>query len=157
MNMKKANKIIAVILSLALMLGMAATANAADMEHNVEDLFYTVYNENGDVVEEGITSRIQNTRYHWSPNITLSNGWYANFRMPGPAAFYVTAHTSMKFSYSLNRSAAIEYQFMKSSERSTAYANVWEKGTRVAARGWCHNSNSRFHSLLLCRHNKCLF
>ena len=55
--------------------------------------------------------------------------------MPGPNAFYVTSNTAMKFSYSLNRSATIKYQFMKSSQRSTPYADVWKTGTITAQNG----------------------
>ena len=47
-----------------------------------------VYNENGEVVDEGIIPRTTNARYHWSPNITLDNGWYTSFRMPGPKDVY---------------------------------------------------------------------
>lgn len=130
--MKRMKKIIVTILILAMIMGLGVTANAAELEQNYKEIYYTVYNEQGEVVEEGIIPRTTNERYHWSPNITLDNGWYTSFRMPGPNAFYVTSGTAMKFSYSLNRSAKIKYQFMKSSQRSTPYADVWKTGTITA-------------------------
>lgn len=133
--MKRMKKIIVTILSLAMMMGLCVTVNAAESDQNYNEIYYTVYNENGEVVDEGIIPRTTNARYHWSPNITLNNGWYTSFRMPGPNAFYITSNTAMKFSYSLNRSATIKYQFMKSSQRSTPYADVWKTGTITAENG----------------------
>lgn len=130
--MKRMKKIIVTILSLAMIMGLSVTANAAEFDQNYKEIYYTVYNEKGEVVDEGIIPRTTNERYHWSPNITLDNGWYTSFRMPGPNAFYATSNTAMKFSYSLNRSATIKYQFMKSSERSTPYADVWKTGSITA-------------------------
>ncbi len=80
--MKRMKKIIVTILSLAMMMGLCVTVNAAESDQNYNEIYYTVYNENGEVVDEGIIPRTTNARYHWSPNITLNNGWYTSFRMP---------------------------------------------------------------------------
>ena len=68
--MKRMKKIIVTILSLAMMMGLCVTVNAAESDQNYNEIYYTVYNENGEVVDEGIIPRTTNARYHWSPNIT---------------------------------------------------------------------------------------
>ena len=57
-----------------MMMGLCVTVNAAESDQNYNEIYYTVYNENGEVVDEGIIPRTTNARYHWSPNITLDNG-----------------------------------------------------------------------------------
>lgn len=54
-----------------MMMGLCVTVNAAESYQNYNEIYYTVYNENGEVVDEGIIPRTTNARYHWSPNITL--------------------------------------------------------------------------------------
>lgn len=117
------------------MMSLVITANAAALEQNAEDIYYSVHNENGEIVEEGIVPKTSIARYHWSPTLSLSNGWFIRFCLPGPSAFWVTSGTSMRLSYELNRTATIEYQFMKSSQNSVTNANVWRSGIIRDSRG----------------------
>lgn len=50
--MKRMKKIIVTILSLAMMMGLCVTVNAAESDQNYNEIYYTVYNENGEVVDE---------------------------------------------------------------------------------------------------------
>lgn len=129
---EQSKKILAIMASVMLIMGLGMTVNVASLGNDYKEIYYTVYNEKNEVVEEGIIPRNTNSRYHWSPNITLSNGWYTSFRMSGTDAFYVTSNTTMKFSYTLNRSAKISYQFMKSSQKSSVSASTWKSGTITA-------------------------
>ena len=95
---------------------------------------YVVYNAEGEVVEEG-TVPASGTRYHWSPNITLDNGWYTSFFKPGREAFYVTNGTSMNFSYTLNRSAKIKWQYVKCTSPDVSTGSTWKSGTKTAKSG----------------------
>lgn len=116
-----------------MLMGLCVNVSATETDDTGSDIYYSVYDECGNVVEAGFITRNTNARYHWSPNITLGNGWYTSFSMPGPNAFYVVANTSMCFSYSLNRSAKMQYQFMKSSTRSPSNASIWRTGTVTAS------------------------
>ena len=94
-------------------------------------LFYTVYDENNEVVETGII-QAEGAKYHWSPNITLNNGWYTSFTMPGPKAFSVAKNTTMKLSYKLNRSAKIHDQFRRGSSSNPSSSSTWKSGYKTA-------------------------
>lgn len=99
-----------------------------------KDLYYTVYNENGQIVEEGIIPA-DGKRHHWDPNITLENGWYTSFTLEGGNAFWATDGTSMTLSYTLNRSAKIKWQIRKCSSRSVSTGANWKSGTKTAKSG----------------------
>ena len=92
-------------------------------------IYYTVYNENGEIVQEGVIPQYH-LDYNWKSDIVLQNGWYTSFRMNGTDAFYVSANTKMHFSYKLNRNAKICYQYMKSNNRVTTNAYIWRSGVR---------------------------
>lgn len=129
---KKVRSIYAVLLSVMMVLFLGVPVFAA--QGNAKEIYYTVYNEKGEVMEEGVIP-ISNARYSWSPNIILDNGWYTSFRQDGTRAFYVTNNTEMSFSYTLDRSAKIKYQYMKSDVRETVSADVWKSGTKTAKSG----------------------
>lgn len=113
---------------------VSASALTEGVEKSVEhEIYYTVYNELGEIVEEGVIPLSSNARYSWAGSITLDNGWYTSFRKPGPDAFYVTKDTVMTFSYSLNRSATVEYYFYRDSTSSTIYPTRWKTGTKTAS------------------------
>jgi len=131
--MKKLNKIFTVIISIAMILVLNVPAFAAtesDIKNlNSDPIQYTVYNEKGEIVEEGLIPKNNKGRYAWSDSITLNNGWSTSFKKSGSEAFYVTKDTYMKFSYSLNRNATIKYNFYSDSTPSTIYPTIWKTGT----------------------------
>lgn len=129
---KKVRSIYAVLLSVIMVLFLGVPVFAA--QGNAKEIFYTVYNEKGEVMEEGVIP-VSNARVNWSPDITLDNGWYTGFRQEGGRAFYAMNNTEMSFSYTLDRSAKIKYQFMKADVAETAYAEVWKTGTKTAKSG----------------------
>ncbi|MGN6712127.1 hypothetical protein [Anaerocolumna jejuensis] len=133
--MKRTKKLFTIIFSMIMVAVLSLPASAASAATNAKthEIYYTVYNEKGEIVEEGIIPAIGNARYTWSGSITLDNGWYTSFRQSGPKAFYVTKDTSMAFSYSLNRSATVEYDFYQDSTASTAYPTSWKTGTKKAS------------------------
>ena len=106
-----------------------------DAINSEEGIYYKVYDENEDVVEEGTipSNREIGPYYSWNTNITLDNGWYTAFLLPGPKAFYVTKDTPMLFSYRLDRSAKIKYTFYSDSVPSTSYPTVWISRTLTAS------------------------
>ena len=97
--MQRKRNYIAAILIMMLLVSLCHTTVFAAGEEAIisekqtsHELLYVVYNAEGEVVEEG-TVPASGTRYHWSPNITLDNGWYTSFFKPGREAFYVTNGT----------------------------------------------------------------
>ncbi|WP_024833759.1 hypothetical protein [Ruminiclostridium josui] len=134
--MSKSKKLFRIVLSmiLATVMGLSFSVSAASVATNasVHDIYYTVYNEKGEIVKEGLIPAI-GARYTWSGSITLDNGWYTAFMQPGPRGFYVTKDTSMSFSYTLNRNATIEYYFYQNSTSDTTHPNTWKSGTKKAS------------------------
>ncbi len=130
--MKEKKKMLALFLMLLLSVSLFVNVGATEVDETQSDIYYFVCDDNGNMVEDGFIPRNNNLRYHWSPNITLANGWFTSFCLPDRSAFYVTSNTSMCFSYSLNRNAKIQYQFMKSSQRSITNASIWRTGTVTA-------------------------
>ena len=134
--MNKSKKLFTIILSMIMVtvMGLSFSVSAASVATNasVHDIYYTVYNEKGEIVKEGIIPAI-GARYTWAGSITLDNGWYTAFMQSGPRAFYVTKDTSMSFSYTLNKIATIEYDFYQSSTSDTPYPNTWKTGTKKAS------------------------
>lgn len=133
--MNRSRKVFTIILSMIMVMMFSFPVSAASAATNACDheIYYTVYNENGEIVEEGIIPAVGNARYSWSGSITLNNGWYTSFRQPGPNAFYITNGTSMAFSYTLDRSATIEYDFYQDNTPSTSYPTTWKNGTKNAS------------------------
>lgn len=113
------------------MFSFPVSAASAATNASAHEIYYTVYNENGEIVEEGIIPG--NARYSWAGSITLDNGWYTSFRQKGPKAFYVTKGTSMNFSYTLDKSATIEYDFYQDTTPDTIYPTSWKSGTKKAS------------------------
>ncbi|MBU5308549.1 hypothetical protein KQI18_12260, partial [Clostridioides mangenotii] len=68
--MKKLNKIFTVIISIAMILVLNVPAFAAtesDIKNlNSDPIQYTVYNEKGEIVEEGLIPKNNKGRYAWS-------------------------------------------------------------------------------------------
>lgn len=127
----KKMKIISICLIILTLLFMGSTICYAESSNDSGILFYTVYNETGKIVKTGkIASK--NAAYHWSPNITLKNGWYTSFTKPGPKSFKVSKGTSMKLSYKLNRSAKIKYHYSKGSTSTPVEAKSWKTGYKTA-------------------------
>ena len=139
--MQRKRNYIAAILIMMLLVSLCHTTVFAAGEEAIisekqasHELLYVVYNAEGEVVEEG-TVPASGTRYHWSPNITLDNGWYTSFFKPGREAFYVTNGTSMNFSYTLNRSAKIKWQYVKCTSPDVSTGSTWKSGTKTAKSG----------------------
>lgn len=134
--MNRSKKLFTIVLSMIMVtvmgLSFSVSAVSAATNASVHDIYYTVYNEKGEIVKEGIIPAI-GARYSWGGSITLGNGWYTAFMQSGPKGFYVTKDTSMSFSYSLNRSATIEYDFYQNTTSDTTYPNTWKTGTKKAS------------------------
>lgn len=127
--MNRSKKLFTILLSMIMVVLFAFPVSAAT-NANAHDIYYTVYNENDEIVEEGIIPG--NARYSWAGSITLDNGWYTSFRQKG-RAFYVSKGTSMDFSYTLGRSATIEYDFYNDTSPETIYPTSWKNGTKKAS------------------------
>lgn len=61
-----------------MLMGLCVNVSATETDDTGSDIYYSVYDECGNVVEDGFIIRNTNARYHWSPNITLGNGWYTS-------------------------------------------------------------------------------
>ena len=108
--MRYFKRLVAMMMVMVMALACTATAFAAEAdkaEGTVHELYYTTYNEKGEIVEEGIIPLNENSKYTWKGSLTLGNGWYTCFRQPGPKAFYATDDTELTFSYKLDRSVNI--------------------------------------------------
>lgn len=132
--MNRSRKLLAIILSMimGMMFSFPVSAASAATNANAHEIYYTVYNENGEIVEEGIIPLV-GPQYTWSGSITLDNGWYTSFRQPGPKAFYITKGTPMTFSYTLNRNATIQYSFYQDTVPDSANSPTWKSGTKKAS------------------------
>ena len=131
---KRMKRFFALVMAMAMTLSITGvSAEAASVEGTVHELYYTVYNEKNEIVEEGIIPLNENGRYTWKGSITLGNGWYTAFCQPGPSAFYATRNTSMTFSYKLNRRAKIKYNFYRDSTSDTTYPTTWRSGTKTSS------------------------
>jgi len=132
---KRVKKVFALVMAMVMTLSITGfSAEAASVEGTAHELYYTVYNEKNEIVEEGVIPLVnENGRYTWKSSITLGNGWYTSFRQPGPKAFYATSDTKMTFSYELDRSAKIKYSFYQDSTSDTAYPTSWKSGTKTSS------------------------
>ena len=126
-------KLFVIAMSMVMLFSVTIPAQAASVQGNAQDLYYVVYNEKNEVVEEGYIPANENGRYTWSGSITLGNGWYTSFRKPGPQAFYATDDTVLTFSYKLDRSAKIKYAFYQDSVSETMYPTTWKSGTKTSS------------------------
>ncbi|WP_077609634.1 hypothetical protein [Clostridium sp. Marseille-P2415] len=129
--MNKLRKLCGFLLSIVMVVTLCIPASAAASSNITGGIDYVVYNQNGEIVEEG-TIPPSNANYHWS-GITLDNGWYTSFMPSNSSArgFYVTDGTKMKFSYTLNRSATMKYQFIKTNYNGTDDEYDWKSGTKT--------------------------
>lgn len=89
-------KLFAVALSMVMLFSVTIPAQAASVQGTAQDLYYVVYNEKNEVVEEGYIPANENGRYTWSGSITLGNGWYTSFRKPGFSAALMESDSSSK-------------------------------------------------------------
>jgi hypothetical protein len=134
--MRYFKRLVAMMMAMVMALACTATAFAAEAdkaEGTVHELYYTTYNEKGEIVEEGIIPLNENSKYTWKGSLTLGNGWYTCFRQPGPKAFYATDDTELTFSYKLDRSAKIKYYFYQDTVAETMYPTTWKSGTKTSS------------------------
>lgn len=129
-------RLVAMMMVMVMALSCTATAfatEADEVEGTAHELYYTTYNEKGEIVEEGIIPLNENSKYTWKGSLTLGNGWYTSFRQPGPKAFYATDDTKLTFSYKLDRSAKIKYYFYQDDVAETMYPTTWKSGTKTSS------------------------
>lgn len=134
--MRYFKRVVAMVMVMGMALACTATAFAAEAdkaEGTVHELYYTTYNEKGEIVEEGIIPLNENSKYTWKGSLTLGNGWYTCFRQPGPRAFYATDDTKLTFSYKLDRSAKIKYDFYQDTVPETMDPTIWKSGTKTSS------------------------
>lgn len=134
--MRYFKRLVAMVMVMGMALACTATAFAAEAdkaEGTVHELYYTTYNEKGEIVEEGIIPLNENSKYTWKGSLTLGNGWYTCFRQPGPRAFYATDDTKLTFSYKLDRSAKIKYDFYQDTVPETMDSTIWKSGTKTSS------------------------
>lgn len=136
---KRMKKVFTLVMAVVMIFSMAIiSAEAASTEGTAHELYYTIYDENNEIVEEGIIPLVnENGRYTWKGSISLRNGFYTAFRQPGevkPSAFYATDNTMLTFSYELDKIAKIEYFFYQDSVPVCDYPTRWKTGT-VTSKG----------------------
>lgn len=134
--MRYFKRLVAMMMVMVMALSCTATAFTAEadtVEGTVHELYYTTYNEKGEIVEEGIIPLNENSRYTWTGSLTMGNGWYTSFRQLGPRSFYATDDTELTFSYTLDRRAKIEYYFYQDNVADTVSPTIWKSGTKTSS------------------------
>ena len=132
--MRYFKRLVAMVMVMALACTASAFAAEADKaEGTVHELYYTTYNEKGEIVEEGIIPLNEDSKYTWKDSITLGNGWCTCFRQQGRKAFYATDDTELTFSYKLDRRAKIKYYFYQDTVAETMYPTTWKSGTKTSS------------------------
>lgn len=127
--MKFIKKMSAVILSVILSILVYSLPVSAETIY--DELYYVVYDQDGNFVKDGIilpSSSTGTPRYTWDSSITLDNGWTTSFIMPGPRTFLIPDDTTVRFHYSLDKTAKIQYVFYKDDTATTAYPTTWKYG-----------------------------
>lgn len=120
-------KIWALLLTLTIICSFNIPVYAAE---NTDTITYTIYDENGNFVKEGIWQ--PNAKASWG-SVTLASGQTVSFKNSG-LAFKRTSGTSMTFAYALSSSATVVCRIMKASSY-TASGSAWSTTTKTASSG----------------------
>lgn len=130
--MKK--RIFSILLMVMMICVFPTSTKASDTNNSNPGVEYVVYDQDGNIVEKGVLQQSDNKRYSWSTNITLSNGSTVVFKKDDKKAFLASKGASLRFSYTLNKSATVQYNYMKCSS-ATSKGSVWSKGTVTGKSG----------------------
>lgn len=122
-------KICVILLTLSMLFSISIPVAAAE---NTNTITYTIYDESGAFVKEGILSTNSNGRYSW-PSVTLASGQTAAFKESG-GAFAKNSGASIIFRYTLSSSATVVCRIMKTSTY-TGTGNTWSTTTKTGASG----------------------
>lgn len=125
-RVKVIKRFLSFIPTFAIIVSMLTVSVRADSGEGVaQDLYYIVYNENDEIVEEGLIPANSNGRYSWNGSITLSNGWYTAFLKRDGSSFYTVEDTYMVFKYFLDKTATVKCRFYKDVVENTTYPTTW--------------------------------
>lgn len=85
--MRYFKRLVAMMMVMVMALACTATAFAAEAdkaEGTVHELYYTTYNEKGEIVEEGIIPLNENSKYTWQRLPNLGEWMVYLFSSAGP-------------------------------------------------------------------------
>ena len=88
--MRYFKRLVAMMMVMVMALSCTATAfatEADEVEGTAHELYYTTYNEKGEIVEEGIIPLNENGKYTWTDSLTLGEWVVYLFSSAGSQGF----------------------------------------------------------------------